>query len=84
MRSTQATAAVARLNNRSKEHDNALAQTGAGLFYLSERVNGSNQRVSEDLQLDAFVRCVEAMGPRQERRITKSDAAFAKQMVKKT
>jgi hypothetical protein len=83
MRSTRATAAVARLNNRSTEHDYALAQTGAGLFYLSERIDGNNVRISDALPLDDFVRFVDAMGPQQVRRITKNDAAFAKQLVRK-
>jgi len=84
MRSTRATAAVARLNNRSKEQYYSLAQTGSGLFYLSERIDGSNVRVSETLPLDEFVRFVDAMGPQQVRRMTKSDVAFAKQLVKKS
>jgi len=83
MRSTRATAAVARLNTRSSEHDYALAQTGAGLFYLSQRVDGNFTRVSDALPLDAFVRLVDTMGPQQVRRVTKSDAAFAKQLVRK-
>ena len=83
MRSTRATAAVARLNNRSKEHHYAMAQTGAGLFYLSERIDGSDARVSDALPLDDFVRFVDAMGPQQVRRMTKNDVAFAKQLVKK-
>lgn len=84
MRSTRATAAVARLNNRSKEHHYVMAQTGAGLFYLSERIDGSDERVSEILPLDGFVLFVDAMGPQQVRRMTKNDVGFAKQLVKKT
>ena len=83
MRSTRGTAAVARLNNRSKEHHYVMAQTGAGLFYLSEQIDGSDKRVSDALPLDDFVRFVDAMGPQQVRRVTKNDAAFAKQLVKK-
>jgi len=83
MRSTRATAALARLNNRSKEHHYAMAQTGAGLFYLSERIDGSDEKVSDALPLDDFVRFVDAMGPQQVRRMTKNDTAFAKQLAKK-
>lgn len=84
MRSTRATAAVARLNSRSKEHYYVLTQTGAGLFYLSERIDESNKRVSETLPLDDFVIFVDAMGPQAVRRMTKNDVAFAKQLIKKT
>lgn len=83
MRSTRATVVVAKLNIRSGEHCYMMTQTGAGLFYLSERVDGSNVRVSDALPLDDFVRFVEAMGPQQVRRMTKNDAAFAKQLRKK-
>lgn len=84
MRSTRATTAVARLNSRSKENCYAMAQTGASLFYLNERIDGVDQRVSDNLFLDDFVRFVNALGPQQVRRITKNDAAFARQLVKKT
>ena len=83
MRSTRATAAVARLNNRSKDHVYAMTQTGAGLFYLSERMDESVRRVSEAMALDDFVRFVDAMGPQEVRRVTKNDAAFARQLGKK-
>lgn len=83
MRSTRATAALARLNNRCQDHHYAMAQTGAGQFYLLERVDGISERVSDPLSLDDFVLFVDKMGPQQVRRITKNDAAFAKQLVKK-
>jgi hypothetical protein len=83
MRSTRATAAVARLNKRSPEHHYAMTQTGAGLFYLSERSESGDQRLSEAMALDDFVRFVDAMGPQQVRRVTKNDAAFARQLGKK-
>lgn len=84
MRSTRATAAVARLNNRSKEHYYVMTQTGAGLFYLSERTDGNDKRVSEALPLDDFVLFVDGMGTQVVRRMTKNDVAFAKQLTKKT
>ncbi len=84
MRSTRATAAVARLNQRSEESHYLMVMTGSGLFLLRERVDGSDRDISEALPLDDFVRFVNAQGPQQAPRITKNDAAFAKQLVRKT
>ena len=84
MRSTRATAAVARLNQRSEGHHYLMVMTGSGLFLLRERVDGSDRDISEALPLDDFVRFVNAQGPQQAPRITKNDAAFAKQLVRKT
>jgi hypothetical protein len=83
MRSTRATAAVVRLNSRSPDREYGMAQTGAGLFYLNERVDGTYLRVTDDLNLDDFVRAVNAMGTQEVRKMTKNDAAFAKQLAKK-
>ncbi len=57
--------------------------TGAGLFVLRERIDGADQPVSDALLLDDFVRLVDSMGPKKMPRITKNEAAFAKQLVKK-
>lgn len=84
MRSTRATAAVARLNNRSEGHHYLMALTGSGLFQLRERVEGVDQVLSEALSLDDFVRFVDAQGSQRKPRITKNDAAFARQLVRKT
>lgn len=83
MRSTRATAAVARLNGRSEGRHYAMVLTGAGLFKLRERLEGGDQELCEALPLDDFVRFVDALGPQKERRMTKNDAAFAKQLVRK-
>ena len=83
MRSTRATAAVARLNRRSEGRHYLLVMTGSGLFLLRERVDGGDREVSEALPLDDFVRFVDAQGPQQAPRITKNDAAFARQLVRK-
>lgn len=58
-----------------------MVLTGDGLFKLSE-LNG-NTPLADALPLDEFVRMVDAMGPQKIRRVTKSDAAFAKQLVRK-
>jgi hypothetical protein len=83
MRSTRATAAVARLNSRSEGRHYLMAITGTGLFKLSERIDGADMPISEPLSLDDFVRHVDSMGPQKVVRITKSEAAFIKQLVKK-
>lgn len=81
MRSTRATAAVARLNQRSTGAQYQLVLTGAGLFKLREQ--GTGGMTSEAMSLDDFVRYVDASGPQPIRRVTKNDAAFARQLVKK-
>lgn len=83
MRSTRATAAVARLNQRSEGHHYLMVVTGSGQFLLRERIEGVDQTLSDPLSLDEFVRFVNATGPQQAPRITKNDAAFAKQLVRK-
>ncbi len=83
MRSTRASAAIARLNRRSDGRNYLMAMTGSGLFQLRERVDGQDKDVSEALPLDDFVRFVNAQGPQEVKRITKNDAAFAKQLVRK-
>ena len=60
-----------------------MAITGTGLFKLSERIDGGDKQISEPLPLDDFVNLVNSMGPQKVVRITKSEAAFMKQLVKK-
>lgn len=83
MRSTRATAAVARLNSRSEGHHYTMALTGAALLILRERIAGVDKQLSDALSLDDFVRLVDSMGPKKMSRITKNEAAFMKQLVKK-
>lgn len=83
-RSTRATAAVARLNQRSEGRQYLLAMTGDGCFILRERLAEGDREVIAASPLDDFVRLVDATGPQKTPRITKNDAAFAKQLVKKT
>src|ERR1035437_211508 len=82
MRSTRATAAIARLNSRSEGHRYLTVLTGAGLFKLQEQTEGGFKLLSEALSLDKFVTLVDSMGPQKVIRITKNDAAFAKQLVR--
>ena len=83
MRSTRATAAVARLNQRCPEAHHSMGLTGGGMFILNVESGGTSQRPSDALPLDEFVRFVDGLGPQKVRRMTKSDIAFEKQLVKK-
>ena len=83
MRSTRATGAVARLNSRSEGHHYMMVLSGTGLFILRERIDGADKPLSDALALDDFVRLVDSIGPKKILRITKSEAAFMKQLTKK-
>lgn len=83
MRSTRATAAVARLNRRSEGRQYRMAILSGDLFELREQAAGGEQAVSGPLELDDFVRFVDAQGPQKAPRLSKNDLAFAKQLVKK-
>ena len=83
MRSTRATAAVARLNARSEGRQYIMVLTGTGLFILRERINGADTDLSDAIALDDFVRLVDSMGPQKLVRVSKTEAAFLKQLVKK-
>lgn len=83
-RSTRATAAVARLNERCTGRHFLMVMTGDGQFVLRERTADGIQESVAALPLDDFVKAVNALGPQVVPRVTKNDAAFAKQLVKKT
>ena len=83
MRSTRASAAVARLNRRSEGRQYVMALTGSGLFKLREHCAGVEKEVSEALDQDDFVRFVNSLGPQEIKRVTKNDAAFALQLIRK-
>ena len=83
MRSTRAASAVARLNERSAGAHYIMARTSNELFILREQTDETGKAVSEALALDEFVKFVNAMGPQVVRRVTKNDAAFAKQLLNK-
>lgn len=84
MRSTRASAAVARLNGRSEGRHFILVITSNGLFKLREQTAGEDKLLSDALPLDEFVLFVNTMGPQKTPRMTKNDAAFARQLLKKT
>jgi hypothetical protein len=80
-RSTRASAAVDRLKRRSGNAGWSMARTGDGLFFLSERPGAPP--LSPPLELDEFVAFVDKLGPQVERRVSKNDVAFEKQLVRK-
>ena len=84
MRSTRATAAVARLNQRSEGRTYLMVMTGDGKFVLREKLDAGEKDASEALPLDEFVRLVNGTGPQCVPRMTKNDVAFARQLVRKT
>lgn len=80
-RSTRASAAVDRLKVRTGNAGYSMARTGEGLFSLAEAPG--EPPLCEPLELDDFVAFVNQLGPQMVRRMTKSDIAFEKQLVKK-
>jgi hypothetical protein len=80
-RSTRASAAVDRLKVRSGNAGYSMARTGDGLFFLSERAG--EPPLCAPLELDDFVAFVNGLGPQTPKRVSKYDAAFEKQLVKK-
>ena len=80
-RSTRASAAVDRLKVRTGNSGYSMARTGEGLFSLAEAPGEAP--LCAPLDLDDFVAFVNQLGPQVVRRMTKSDIAFEKQLVKK-
>ncbi len=60
-----------------------MALTSNGLFKLRERSEGVEKELCEALDQDDFVRFVNALGPQEIKRVTKNDAAFALQLIRK-
>jgi len=84
MRSTRATSAVERLNARCTDLRYSMVRTAGELFILAQNAGDAPAiRVSEPLELDAFVKFVNAYGPQKPRRVSKLDVAFEKQLQKR-
>ena len=83
MRSTRATAAIARLNARSEGRHYSMALTGGGLLILRERVAGADRPLSAALALGEFVQLVDSMGTKKEVRTTRNETAFMQQLIRK-
>ena len=84
MRSTRATAAVERLKARTSNPDYSLILGADGQFQLVlANDTGQPGKIGVAVPLDEFVAFVNGYGPQIPRRMTKSDVAFEKQLVKK-
>ena len=84
MRSTKASNAVTRLNERDPGYRYSMGITGSGHFYLLRATPGSApEKIGEEYELDEFVEFVNKTGPQKKQRITKLDAAFEKQLANK-
>lgn len=84
MRSTRATAAVERLKVRTNNSDYSLILGADGQFQLVlSNDAGRIEKIGAAVPLDEFVAFVNGYGPQTPRRMTKSDVAFEKQLVKK-
>ncbi|APR35286.1 hypothetical protein [Paraburkholderia sp. SOS3] len=82
MRTTRAIHAVERLKTRSGNARYAAVALSGGLFYLVDRSSGADQKMSEPLPLDDFVRFVDEFGPKKPRKASKLDLAFEEQIRK--
>lgn len=84
MRSTRATYAIERLNARSTELRYSMIRTATELFILAQNAGDDLPiRVCEPLELDAFVKFVNAYGPQKPKRVSKLDVEFEKQLQKR-
>ena len=84
MRSTKASAAVARLNTRDSGFRYSMVITANSMFHLLRAAPGAvPEKIGDDLPLEEFVAFVNGLGPQQKQRITKHDAAFEKQLGKR-
>ncbi|HEY4353284.1 MAG TPA: hypothetical protein VGN31_18795 [Paraburkholderia sp.] len=82
MRTTRAIHAVERLKTRSGNARYAAIALSGGLFYLVDRSSGADQKMSEPLPLDDFVKFVDDFGPKKPRKASKLDLAFEEQIRK--
>ncbi|QYD67771.1 hypothetical protein KZJ38_15740 [Paraburkholderia edwinii] len=82
MRTTRAIHAVERLKTRSGNARYAAIALSGGLFYLVDRSSGTDQKMSDPLPLDDFVKFVDEFGPKKPRKVSKLDLAFEEQIKK--
>jgi hypothetical protein len=80
-RSTRASNAIDRLKERTGHAGWSMSITGSGHFFLTE--GPGKPALCEPMELDDFVRFVNAQGPQIARRVSKNDVEFEKQLVKK-
>lgn len=81
MRSTKASAAVQRLNQRDPAYRYSMGMTATGFFYLLRAADKqAPEKISGDLPLDEFVQFVNGQGPQKKVKVSKLDVAFEKQL----
>lgn len=83
MRSTRATAALARLNARSDGRSYVMILTGSGRFRLGEGLVSGDNSISDPLTLDDFVALADSLGLQKTQRVTKTEASFLRQLATK-
>ena len=71
MRTTRASTAIERLKERTGNPRYVMARTGAELFFLTE--GPGLPPLCAPLELDDFVKFVNALGPQKVRRVSKLD-----------
>ena len=82
MRTTRAIHAVERLKTRTGNPLYAAISLSGGLFYLVDKSDGTDKKVSDPLTLEDFVKFVDAYGPQKPRKVSKLDLAFEEQIKK--
>jgi hypothetical protein len=84
MRSTRAASAIERLNERTESREYSMLRTSDERFILTRRVAGQPlEKLNEAMELDDFVRFVNAQGPQKAKRVSKLDVQFEKNMRNK-
>lgn len=85
MRSTKASAAIARLNARDPSYRYSMGMTASGFFFLLRAEEGKPaERISADLTQEEFIELVNKTGPQKKVKISKLDAKFETQLRKKS
>lgn len=76
-RSTKASNAVLRLKERTQQAAYSMVTTGDGRFYLVlTAADGQQERVSDALEIDAFVQHVNSIAKQAPKKASKLDLAF--------
>ena len=81
MRSARAASAIERLNELTESREYSMLRTSDERFILTRRVSGQPlEKLNEAMELDDFVRFVNAQGPQKAKRVSKLDVQFEKNM----
>ncbi len=81
MRTTKASAAVERLNQRLPDKFHSMVRGGDGLFHLVEIDEaGHHHKLCQPMEMNEFVAFVNSLGPQKVQRVSKLDQSFEKQL----